>query len=52
MLEGSLFIPKSDYFRHESQKQYDTPENEQLEPKNHPIEKEDYLPNLYVWVPC
>ena len=33
-------------------KQYDTPENEQLEPKNHPIEKEDYFPNLYVWVPC
>ncbi len=23
-----------------------------MEPKNHPIEKENLLPNLHFWVPC
>ena len=28
-----------------------TPENERLEPKNHPIEKAHHLPNLHYCVP-
>ena len=29
-----------------------TPLNINIEPKHHPIEKENHLPNLHFWVPC
>ena len=29
-----------------------TPPKFNMEPENHPLEKEKYLPNLHFWVPC
>ena len=29
-----------------------TPRKFNMEPENHPLEKEKHLPNPHVWVPC